>query len=155
MGFDWGTAIAAYGAGLTTVGAVVGGVVKWRDRKPHVKVALTYGILAYVSQGKLALIIKLSNPGNRPVTIKSAGLELPDKRTFYMPYLPGTTNLPFELGPGQGQSFWMEPRVVAEELRDQHFPNMMKLRAFCLDAVGNQYNSKRIDFNVEARLKDE
>ena len=143
--------VALYGAGLSTYTFIV----ERRDKRPLLNVRLTYGILDYVTRGEIAMLFFVSNSGSRSVTVTSVCLLLPDKRTMVVRQLPGTAPLPVELQPGQGQTFWMLPRDVAQTLHEEGYRGVLKVRARCTDATGRDYHSKAGTFDIEAYLKDD
>ena len=143
--------VAIYAAGLSTYTFIQ----DKRDKRPLLKVRLTYGILDYVTRGEIAMLFSMSNPGSRPVTVTSVCLLLPDKRTMVVRQLQGTAPLPVELQPGQGQTYWMLPRDVAQTLQKEGYRGVLNVRATCTDATGRDYHSKAGTFDIEARLKDD
>jgi len=137
--------VAAYGAGLSTYKA-------WADRtrdKRQIRVTISPGYLTHGPNlsGEM-LILSASNPGHRPVTLTSVGLQLPDKRTMIIPAQEGTAQLPHELNEGNSVTHWMPTREVAAELRRAGFSRKVRLTAFYLDATDDRHWSESLLFDT-------
>ncbi len=140
--------IAIYAAALSTYTYIM----NRRDRRPLIKVNLSYG-LAASKTATAYLLVNVSNPGQRPVAVTSIGFQLPDKRQI--PYMQGfgdgvqtATRLPFTCDPGSNALFAFPPRMVAETLTHNEVSGDIRLRAFADEATGTRYFSKWKDYNT-------
>lgn len=142
--------LGVWGAGLSTYNTLQ----SWRDKRPRVRVRVSYGVLPTRTAPRIAVVIGVSNPGQQPVTITEVGIELPDKRHLIMPRLEGTRPLPCNLSIGAGETFFMDPRLVAKRLRDEDISGAIRVRGYCRSAVGRIFFSAHETFDIDARLAD-
>lgn len=132
--------LALYGAGLSTWLAVV----QRRDKHPRVKVKATYGFLTAGSQlSEQQVLIEIANIGEKPITISSGGLLLPNKVTLMggMRSENTTAPLPHELNHGKSFTMWFDLRQVEMALAQSGFPPGSEIRAKFCDQTSNVYLS--------------
>ena len=141
-------------AALALYGAVLSTLVFLDQRskdKSQVKVSLTFGMIEFIGQGLSdpQLLITAANTGNRPVTLSSAFLQLPNGKTVVFPRPLSTVNFPHELQPGKNCIVWSEPEKIAAELREEGFTGTTKLKGAYRDETGKEYMSKPLKFNLD------
>lgn len=137
--------VALYGAGLATWNSIC----RRRDRRRQLKVELS---LAVVAQGGLTshtLLLKASNPGDRPVTVNIPGIFLPNRKQLVLVNSGREFDFPHELHEGKSCTAWEEQRKIAQELREEGLSGTVKLVGFYRDAVGTVYRSKPLKFNID------
>jgi len=95
------------------------------------------------------LHIEASNPGNRTVTLSSAGVLLPgNKQLMLFPAI-----LPYELLEGKNLYVWTSAEDAARKLKDGGFSGEVKLIGFFRDALRTVYKSKPLNFDVDEWIK--
>jgi hypothetical protein len=62
------------------------------------------------------LIIEVTNPGLKIVTINAPHLRLPDGRSLIMPIPNSNIKFPFELGEGKNAHVWLELKELKQTL---------------------------------------
>ena len=134
--------IALYGAVLSTINAR-------RERKGKqrkVEVKISNGFLTSGPEiSDLMLLIEVSNPGNREVTINIPDLRLPDKRRMVL--IPGETGVgsnvrfPYTLSEGTACQVWAKMDIINQTIRDAGFSGKIKIWSYVKDQVGNEYRS--------------
>lgn len=81
------------------------------------------------------------NTGDLPITLSHWGFGLPNGN--YIPglqmFLPGISNLPCKLFPGESVTVVMETTRIAESLKYAGFPDTTCLRGFFQDQIENKY----------------
>ena len=151
MRFEWDwkwivtTAVAGYGAALSTFNAYVAA----RRLRRQVSVTMSYGFLTNgPSLSDEMLFVSASNPGQRPITLTSVGLLLPDGRRMLLPVPEGTQQLPVQLSEGTNCKHWIGAQDVIRELRRTGFSGTAAVRGFYQDATDVYHNSKPFDIDL-------
>lgn len=144
---DWGLlatfGVGAWGAGLSTYSALA----RRREKKRRVNVRLTTGIIALASRkSEPMFLIKASNPGEREVSLTGVGVQYPDGTKSYLSQ--PRTPMPYALGEGQSCTNWIPTATIRSGLIKQGIVGRVRLRGFYDGAIGTQYVSKPIDFDV-------
>jgi hypothetical protein len=130
-----------------------------QEHKREIKVQLAYGFqrdfLGEVSSP--LLLSSAMNSGTKTVTLTSSGLILPNKDKRYMFFVEPHSNVhfPYELTEGKSCEVWLTQRELETDLQREGFSGTIKVRGYYRDAIGNQYKSKPIKFNIESGLKAE
>ena len=97
--------------------------------------------LLVFNRGENMLGITGMNTGDLPITLSHWGFGLPNGN--YIPglpiFLPGISNLPRKLLPGESATVVMENSRIAETLIDAGFPDTTHLRGFFQDQIENKY----------------
>ena len=146
---DWFTiGIAGYGAILSTYIFVA----QQRQKRPRVQVRLEWGVVSIGNPPHATehLLIRVSNPGHRDVTISGVGVLAPNGHQLVIPIQQQAVPLPIE----SGKTYPMAARDAAEMLARDGVHGEVKLRGFCRDANGRRYVSKPLAFTPERWLKE-
>ncbi len=144
-------AVALYGAVLSTFMLVS----NTREKRRHVKVEIKNGFLPRGPElGPPMLLIGLSNPGHRPVTIQYPALRLPTGASMVFLEPQSDVRFPYELAEGKNCTVWAEMSLIAQQLVEQGITGTVGLVAECSDAVGITYKSKAWSFNASEWLKE-
>ena len=117
-----------------------------RDKRRRINVQATSPELS-----PAMLVIKVSNPGPRTLTVSRPGIELPDGRTIVFPHSQSEVQFPHELHEGKGFTVWTPRSDLAKQLKELNFSGKVKLIGFCQDAVGTVRKGEPWEFDVEAR----
>lgn len=138
--------VAIYGSVLSTYLAYM----QRRDRKPKVKVKVSYGFLTSGSRiSDTHILVEAANIGDKPVTVSSSSLELPDGSQVINFTNNSTSNLPSELTHGKNITFWYDVKPLASELYKRGYRSTIKIRARICDQASNVFFSKSMDFDVD------
>jgi len=141
--------LAAYGAGLATVQAILR--IAERRRRVNVTVAWGLGVSGGMPEGSALFVVSATNPGVRDVTLSSAGFILPDKRSFLLLQTPGLA-LPHRLEEGANCGFWLDPRGVAVNLKYEGLGGKVSVVGYFGDTVGRVYKSEPTEFDIDSNL---
>ncbi len=138
--------VALYGAILSTITYRA----SRRDKRRVIGARLSYGFLTFGP--KLSdphLLLHASNPGQVPVTLRSAVVVLPDKWQAIVPPGQGESRLPLELAPGAGCTFWLDAREIAGALRQRGYAGKVRIHCEFGDATGENHRSKPFKFDID------
>ena len=137
------TALAIWGAGLSTLLAILE-VIKFRRDRIDIKITVRGGYKVYPKENPYGdttlLSINVANKGKRPVTIKKAGLLLPrgSKTKLLMCGNLITASKPVELTEGRAHDYNMDEDQVKRE--NSLTPD--KYIAWAQDSTGRIYWSR-------------
>ncbi len=95
------------------------------------------------------LLIKATNPGNRTVTLNSAGIALPGGKTAVFPKPEGNVTFPHALEEGSNCFVWTPMKEFASMLRHEGHKGTVKLVAFYRDQLGKEYRSNKLKFDID------
>jgi hypothetical protein len=146
---DW---IAAYGALLSTILAVLGGVRWFLEKRPRIQVTSKLGFMTAPGQSGTSdylIYFEAANIGERPVTLSIPYLRLPDGRNLWMPKVQRLVPFPHDLLPGKKCMVWEELRGLARGLSEEGFSGEIMVVCMFDDAVGNSYKSKPIRIGID------
>jgi hypothetical protein len=89
------------------------------------------------------------NTGDLPITLNHWGFGLPNKNYIQgLPiFLPGITNLPHKVLPGESVTVAMENTRIAANLEQAGYPNTIRLRGYFQDQLKKQYDRMTEPFN--------
>jgi len=89
------------------------------------------------------------NTGDRPITLNHWGFGLPNGN--YIPglpiFLPGITNLPHKVLPGESVTVAMENTRIADNLKQAGYKNTIFLQSFFQDQLKKKYERTTEPFN--------
>ncbi len=119
-----------------------------KNSKPRYEMEVDIELIM-VSNGLRLLGLTGRNTGDRPITLNHWGFGLPNGN--YIPglpiFLPGITNLPYKVLPGESVTVAMENTRIAENLQDAGYPNTIRLRGYFQDQLKIQYDKMTEPFN--------
>jgi len=141
--------LAAYGAGLATVQAILR--VAERRRRLKVAVAWGLGMSGGRPEGSALFVVSAANTGGRDVSLSSAGFILPDSRNFMLLETPGLV-LPHRLQEGANCAFWLDPRGVAVNLKQNGLGGKVRIVGYFTDTLGKKYRSEPTEFDIDSNL---
>jgi len=154
MEFGWDVIftllIAVYGAILSTYSVLS----RRQEQKRKLKVLLEYGVtLNPLSQARppLMLILSALNTGKKTVTLTMMGLILPTKDKKYFDFLRPNSYVcfPHDLLEGKSCSVYIEPKELADGLKQEGYSGKISLKGYYKDALGGKYESKSVIFDIE------
>jgi hypothetical protein len=137
--------IAGYAACLATYTFIV----QRRDKNPKLKITTKWGVIATVGVGasEKMLFLYAANVGEKPMTIASWGLKLPDKSSFFIPNpLVESTRLPHELTVGKSCTVVMSVEELEQSVRKTEYKGRVKLIPWFSDQTGKIYEAKSFQF---------
>ncbi|MDP2937524.1 MAG: hypothetical protein Q8O86_13650 [Dehalococcoidia bacterium] len=95
------------------------------------------------------LLIEASNPGNRTVTLNSAGITLLDDKTVVFPNPVSNVSFPHGLDEGKSCLVWTPMKEFTSALRHEGHKGRVRLVAFYRNQLGKEYNSEKLDFDID------
>jgi hypothetical protein len=139
--------IAIYGALLSTYSVLA----SRQERKREIKVQLSYGFHTLLGEPKAVLVISALNTGHKRVALNSTGLVLPSKDKKYLMFLRPNSNVtfPYDVQEGKDCNAWITTEELAQDLKQRGFSGEISLKGYYRDAIGGEYTSKSVKFNIE------
>jgi len=134
--------LGIYALGLTTYTVIKSN----RERKRQLSVNVSTGWRPDFHDGSLGpqlLLITVTNPGNRKVTLNVPYLELPDGSSFLFPIPLTHVRFPYRLEEGENCAIWIEMNDVKGYLREKGYSRTVKLKGKVSDMTGKVYISKK------------
>jgi hypothetical protein len=138
--------VAVYGATLSTWKAVSDYVEKRRIIK--VKVGGGYETRG-AELGLPSIVVTAMNTGHRTVSLRGAGLRLPNGREMVHFQQSGDVRFPHELQAGQSCMICIPVEGVRDSLRRVGFSGKIRLTGFFRDALDKTYTSENFEFDVK------
>lgn len=92
---------------------------------------------------ELMLIITISNPCNKIITINTPRILLPDGKTVVFPNPQSNVTFPFKLEAGTNCRVWTEMKSLALLLKDNGYKGKINLSADVQDGAANIYKSQK------------
>jgi hypothetical protein len=76
---------------------------------------------------------------------------LPKKDKKFLAFLRPDSNVtfPYDLLEGKSCSVWITTKELADDLRREGYSGKINLKGYYKDAIGGDYESKSVKFNVE------
>lgn len=137
--------VAVYGAGISTYTLVSNN----KEKKRQIKVSLSIGYIVDRGNGDdPMLIITVTNPGFRTVTINTPEILLPDGKKMFFPDPLSNVTFPFELHEGKNCMLWTKRQDLLEELIRAQYSGTIKIKGACRDATDKVYISKSFDIKL-------
>ena len=141
--------LGLYGAIFTTCTVVKAN----KEKKRQLSVNVSMGWRPKFHSGELGptlLLITVTNPGSRKVTVNVPYLELPDGGSLFTPIPLSNVRFPYKLEEGDNCALWTEMNEVKNTLIEQGYSGVIKLKGKVSDGTGKTYKSKKsCGFNVD------
>jgi hypothetical protein len=149
---------------IITIAAVIAVVlsfynlyVYYRDKKPRIRVKYSSSILGTPGLGvasPLLFTITAMNIGLQPVNLSSCGILLPDntKLQFVSEDEHTFKTLPKQLLAGESVDISREYAYLARQLKNAGFSGKITVKGFFQDQVGDRYEGKKNQFNIDQWL---
>ena len=100
-------------------------------------------------QTDTVITITPQNYGQKKVVLETMGFLFPkEKKAFQVPRPFGAVQFPHELEPEASCTMWGEARGIANSLREEGIAGQVKAIAYVCDAVGRQYRSNALAFDI-------
>ena len=139
--------VAVYGATLSTWKVVSDHLEKRRS----ITVKITWGFETYGTElGPQCVLVTAMNTGHRTVTLRSAGLRLPNGRDMVNFLQSGDARFPHELHSGQSCMISIPVEGVRDSLIRAGIVGKIWLTGFFRDALDKTYRSERFEFDVNS-----
>lgn len=120
------------------------------DERPRLKVDISNGKLIGSSvPDDVMLFFEVANPGKKQITVHGVSI-IYKKLKFVVPLMQGTATLPFELAPGKKHTLWTPLEEFTKGLKKWDIDGTIRVRARAVDAIGNEFYSKRFKVNIDA-----
>jgi hypothetical protein len=98
------------------------------------------------------LFIAAHNTGEKTITLNSMGLLFPNKRYLHFLRPDSNVSFPHDLLAGKDCKVWVTTKEIAEDLKREGLSGKVSLKGYYQDAIGGEYRSKSIKFNIEKLL---
>jgi hypothetical protein len=132
--------VAAYGAIMSTITFIL----RRKEKQRQIKVSLSNGVFPIGQDpSELMLIIEVSNPGIRDVTINVPSIILPDRRSIVFPNPQSNVQFPYKLEEGTKCLVWSEMKNLAQILKRNGFTGIIKINVEVCNDAGRKYKSKK------------
>jgi len=132
--------VAVYGAIMATVTFLL----RRKEKQRHLKVKFSNGFTPFGQNlGELMLIIEVSNPGYRDVTINVPRIILPDRKSVVFPNPQSDVHFPHKLEEGTKCMVWTEMKELAQNLERNGYTGIIKINADVDDGSGRRYKSMK------------
>jgi hypothetical protein len=129
--------LALYGAVIATYLAAA----------PRVKLQRSLSVrstLGYVNQSSV------TNRGQKPITLTSAGLRLPRRGSVMFLKIDGEATLPHLLAAGKSLRLWIPAYRVARALKESGASGRVRVTGFVTDDLDHTYRSGAMPFERDA-----
>lgn len=142
--------------GFYSIGLTLYTVIKSnKEKKRQLSVNVSMGWLPKFHSGELGpdlLLITVTNPGSRKVTVNVPYLELPDGRSIVTPIPLSNVRFPYKLEEGDNCVIWIKMNEIKSTLLKKGYSGVVKLKGKVSDGTGKTYKSKKgRDFNVNKK----
>jgi len=125
--------LAAYGALLSTIKVLA----DWFESRRRVEFAIMRGGVGAELGFEPVVFLRVSNPGQREVTLDELGIELPDSRELMYRHPKGDIGeLPAGVGAWKSASAWIALSEIKTMLGRQYHQPTVEVRAKARDALG-------------------
>lgn len=124
-----------------------------RQTRERLKITLSMGFTAspgYVSESMLLAVA--ANIGDKPVTVSSYGLQMPDNKVLLFPYRQQHITLPYKLLPGESCTMIMPAQEVALTLLEHGHSEVKIVLQFSAQS-GKKFSAKAYKFNASEWAK--
>ncbi len=149
---NWAVAtgiVAVYGATLSTWKAVS----DYFEKRRSITVKVSYGYETYGpgldGLGPPAVVVTAMNTGHRTVSLRAAGIRLPDGRDTMYLRQSGDARFPHDLEGGQSCMICIPLQAVRGGLQQAGFSGRIRLTGYFRDALDKTYKSKRFKFDAK------
>lgn len=141
--------LGIYAVGLTTYTVIKSN----RERRRQLSVSVSTGWRPAFHDGSFGpqlLLITVTNPGDRKVTVNTPYLKLPDGSSLVTPMPLSHVRFPYRLEEGENCAIWIEMNEVKGSLRKKGYSGIAKLKGKVSDGTSKVYTSKKSwDFNTD------
>ena len=132
--------VAIYGAVISTITFFS----RRNEKQRQLKVRFSNGFTIFGQNfSELMLIIEVSNPGFRDVTINVPSLILPDRKPVVFPNPQSNVRFPYKLEEGTKCMVWTEMKDLAQNLKENGYTGILKIDAEVDDGAGRRYKSRK------------
>ena len=141
--YSWTVYIAGYAALVATID-LIWRILEWLEKQAKIKVKVSGGLLT--SGPKVSepmILITVINKGKSPTTITSVGFKAKSGKTMIIIPDPSVP-LPHRLKENDKYECWTDLRKLI-----YHEEILLPLVAWCNDAIGNRYFSKKYKIKRE------
>jgi len=123
-----------------------------KEKQPNIRVSIKMGWAPPPTPLDAFVVLAIiGNVGEKKVVITSFSFRCKNYERVFQPQ--GTEQIPFELDPGKGATFWMPSSDLATDLKQKGFGGEVKLKVCFEDAVRNKYWSKDYKFDIDERWR--
>ena len=146
------TAFVAIGTLLFTI---YSHSVSRRDKQTQLFTSIKNGFLTFGPElSDTMLLIEIANRDDKPIKIKGIGILAKKNFIFFPRGIEGTATLPFQLEPGDGETFWTPLKEFAESLHREGYKGKTKIRSSVNTATGEQFTSKPFKIDIDGWIAD-
>lgn len=159
-------AIAVWGAGLSSIHALLG-VMRYRSEVvPHIMPSLHIETEEHSGHDQdtgrrrrkevRILRLRVRNKGANSVTLEDAGIIYPDESKRSMDAgTPSGASFPYPLEPrGEHYEVWTRLESVAKEANNRGFSRAIEVTPYAVDGAGDQYEGAPLRIDVHAGVSE-
>lgn len=154
---NWGILITLI---IAVYGAILSTFTFWntkQENKREIKVKASHGLIKKPTGVTPPLVILTAmNTGRKTVSLTNTGLILPNKDRPYLIFTQPDSFVPFphDLVEGKSCQVWLTAKELANDLVSEGYSGRISLRGYYRDAIGDEYRSKPMKFNIERARKN-
>lgn len=129
--------------------------MQFRSKREILKVNLNMGVMTYSNGGfgEWQYSIEAVNIGERPITIRSAELKLPDAKFLAFPNVQSHLNLPYDLTMGKSCFLVVSLNEIGHSLMQAGYQGNIKVVPQFKTQGGNTFSGKEVEIDIDALIK--
>jgi hypothetical protein len=151
--------VAIYGAVMSTAlfwiqlrqeGPTVTVRISTALMQPYAREGVRTVMIPNAGPSELQFVFRVSNSGNKPVTISAVPqIHLDKGKSLTIPTPNCNRDPPLRLADGESVMLWVPAKEVANWLREQGKSGIVEVTGMVLDGAGKEFYSERFKFNVD------
>jgi hypothetical protein len=141
------TIVTVVVAALGLVLSIYNTIQARRDKRPRLRVHVSFGFFAFGSQlGDQKIVFNVGNPWHQTITLVRMCIPLTGKGSLAFFHLEGDNQMPVVLTPGMSTRFWLNSDELEADTIKAGIGHHKKFRVMAGDALGNEYLSNKVSF---------
>ena len=113
-------------------------------KRKRIRIKLSGGFLTGMPQlSEYMLILNISNPGSKSVTVNTPYIKLPDGKQIILFDIQSNYNFPHTLEEGKSVHAWIEFESLKQELIRNNYSGKVNLLCYLQDQTDKTFRSKK------------
>ena len=137
--------VALYGAVLSTV--IFCNNRKKQARKVSIRISTGF-LTGNTELSEQMLLIEVSNPSQKEITLDPPFIVLPDRRNMIFPDIGSEVSFPASLSSGKSIHSWIPLNAVKQRLVESGFTVRVKLKTSIRDQTGKTFRSRAFHIDL-------